>query len=131
MPSDQALEKSDLLLQLGAVVDRVSPAPISSPDHFVNLARRYAEEHTKSETKPGRGYFANQFENPANWVAHYEGTGPEIFDQAGGAVDAFVAGAGTGGTISGVSKFLKERLPEVKVILADPQGSGLYNKVKH
>jgi cysteine synthase A len=131
MPSDQALEKSSLLLKLGAVVERVTPAPITSPDHFVNLAQRRAEEHTRDPNKQGRGFFANQFETEANYEAHYETTGPEIFKQVNGKVDAFVAGAGTGGTISGVSKYLQERLPRLRVVLADPQGSGLYNKVKH
>src|SRR6201996_1869919 len=102
MPDDQAKEKSDLLLKLGAEVERVRPAAIVSEDHFVNLARRRAEDHTKDETQKGRGIFADQFENEANWQAHFAGTGPEIFRQTGRRLDAFVAGAGTGGTISGV-----------------------------
>ena len=130
MPSDQATEKSDILLKLGAVVERVAPAPIVDPNHFVNRARRLAAEHTKDPDRPGRGYFANQFENTANWQAHFEGTGPEIFKQCGGQLDAFVAGAGTGGTIAGVANYLKPKLPDVQIILADPQGSGLYNRVK-
>lgn len=131
MPSDQATEKSDLLLKLGAVVDRVPPAPIVDPEHFVNRARTLAMEHTADASRPGRGFFADQFETAANWRAHFDGTGPEIFRQCGGHLDAFVAGAGTGGTISGVALFLKPRLPSLKVILADPQGSGLLNKVKY
>lgn len=131
MPSDQAIEKSELLLKLGAVVERVPPAPIVDQEHFVNRARVAANEHTADSQRPGRGFFANQFETEANWRAHYEGTGPEIFRQTGGKVDAFVAGAGTGGTISGVALFLKSRLPKVRIVLADPQGSGLYNKIKH
>jgi cysteine synthase len=134
MPSDQATEKSDLLLKLGAIVERVPPAPIVDPMHFVNRARKLASDHTADPTRPGRGYFANQFENEANWQAHYEGTGPEILRQCRargeGGLDAFVAGAGTGGTISGVARYLKPRLPKVKIILADPQGSGLFNRVK-
>jgi cysteine synthase len=131
MPSDQAMEKSNLLLKLGAVVERVKPAPIVDQEHFVNRARNLAAEHTADPAKRGRGFFANQFETEANWRAHYEGTGPEIFDQTRGNVDAFVAGAGTGGTISGVAMFLKSKKPAVKIVLADPQGSGLYNKIKH
>lgn len=131
MPDDQATEKSDLLLKLGAEVERVRPAPIVDKSHFVNLARTRAQEHTASSTKPGRGYFANQFENEANWRAHFSSTGPEIYRQTGGRLDAFVAGAGTGGTISGVALYLKPRLPEMKVVLADPQGSGLYNRIKY
>lgn len=131
MPSDQAMEKSNLLLKLGAVVERVKPAPIVDQEHFVNRARNLAAEHTADPAKRGRGFFANQFETEANWRAHYEGTGPEIFDQTRGNIDAFVAGAGTGGTISGVAMFLKSKKPTVKIVLADPQGSGLYNKIKH
>lgn len=145
MPSDQALEKSSLLRKLGARVTRVSPAPIVDQAHFVNVARRLAREHTEAFERggevvlpdgervrvTGRGWFANQFETDANWQAHFKGTGPEIWKQMDGRVDAFVAGAGTGGTISGVGMYLKERDEGVKVVLADPQGSGLYNKVRN
>jgi cysteine synthase len=129
MPSDQSTEKSDLLLKLGAVVERVTPAPIIDTQHFVNRARTLASQHTKDPSKPGRGFFADQFETEANWRAHFEGTGPEIFTQCAGQLDAFVAGAGTGGTISGVALFLKPKLPDTKIVLADPQGSGLFNKI--
>ncbi|KAI0160806.1 PALP-domain-containing protein [Xylariaceae sp. FL1272] len=132
MPDDQSFEKSDLLHHLGAAVDRVPVAPITSPEHYVNRARRLAEEHTSSKADSSVGFFADQFENPANYTAHETTTGPEILTQCGGKVDAFVAGAGTGGTITGVARYLKlsAKLP-VKIILADPQGSGLYNKVRH
>lgn len=131
MPSDQATEKSDLLLKLGAVVDRVPPAPIIDPMHFVNRARSLAADHTVDPRRPGRGYFADQFENQANWKAHFEGTGPEIFQQCGGKLDAFVAGAGTGGTIAGVARFLSPKIPNLRVVLADPQGSALFNRIKY
>ncbi|KAI6086696.1 PALP-domain-containing protein [Hypoxylon rubiginosum] len=133
MPNDQALEKSDLLHHLGATVERVPVQPITSPEHFVNLARRRAKEHTESKADSSVGFFADQFESPANWAAHFQTTGPEIFAQTSGRIDAFVAGAGTGGTISGTAKYLKEeaKLTSLKVILADPQGSGLYNKIRH
>lgn len=131
MPSDQATEKSDLLLKLGAIVDRVPPAPIVDPKHYVNRARKLAAEHTADPNRRGRGYFADQFENDANWRAHYDGTGPEILRQCrGGRLDAFVAGAGTGGTISGVARYLKAKVPDVKIVLADPQGSGLFNRIR-
>lgn len=150
------MEKSDLLLKLGAVVDRVPPAPIVEQANFVNRARNLARERTASNhtspdklssksgtqltttdptTEPGaatgRGFFTDQFENQANCAAHFNGTGPEIYAQCGGKLDAFIAGAGTGGTISGVALFLKPRLPDIKIILADPQGSGLYNRVRY
>lgn len=157
MPSDQSTEKSNLLLKLGAVVDRVPPAPIVETGHFVNRARSLAGSHSSSSevsparltqlsnlespdsevlvstaaSKRSRGFFADQFENPANWQAHFRTTGPEIFDQCGGKLDAFVSGAGTGGTISGVALYLKPRLPALMVVLADPQGSGLFNRVRY
>lgn len=131
MPDDIAIEKSDLLLKLGAVVERVKPASIVDKAQFVNRARQRAHEHTEDANRSGRGFFADQFENTANYIAHFNGTGPEIYTQTGGRLDAFIAGAGTGGTISGVALYLKPRLPDIKVVLADPQGSGLYNKVKH
>jgi cysteine synthase len=133
MPDDQAFEKSDLLHHLGATVERVTVAPITSPDHFVNLARRRAAEHASKYNDGSKGFFANQFESEANWQAHFQTTGPEIYSQTDGHVDAFVAGAGTGGTISGVAKYLKEeaKLKDAQIVLADPQGSGLYNRVKH
>lgn len=134
MPNDQSTEKSDYLIQLGATVERVPVAPITSPSHFVNLARQRAKEHTPETSADGsRGFFADQFETGANHAAHYATTGPEIVLQTEGRVDAFVAGAGTGGTISGVARYLKlgAKVPGVKVVLADPQGSGLYNKIKH
>ncbi|EEP76702.1 cysteine synthase 2 [Uncinocarpus reesii 1704] len=153
MPSDQSVEKSDLLSKLGAVVDRVPPAPIVETNHFVNRARNLAtafcpvrEVAASSLMVPTgsnafdydgaalpdtskRGIFTDQFENPANWQAHFQSTGPEIFAQCEGKLDAFVSGAGTGGTISGVALYLKPRLPTMSVVLADPQGSGLFNRI--
>ncbi|KAI9463362.1 PALP-domain-containing protein [Russula earlei] len=78
-----------------------------------------------------RGFFADQFENRSNFDAHYSGTGPEIWRQTNGEIVAFVAGAGTGGTIAGTGQFLKSVADDILVVLADPEGSGLYNKVKH
>lgn len=131
MPDDQAVEKSDLLRSLGAVVERVRPASIVDKNQFVNKARHRALEHTLDESKTGRGMFMDQFENEANWKAHYDSTAPEIYGQVGGKLDAFVAGAGTGGTITGIAKRLKPLIPGMKVFLADPEGSGLLNKVNH
>ena len=134
MPNDQSTEKSDLLHHLGATVERVTPAPITSIEHFVNLARTRAREHTESKEDGSRGFFTDQFESLANYRAHFKTTGPEIWTQTGGSLDAFVAGAGTGGTISGIALFLKQEMGmggELKVVLADPEGSGLYNKVKY
>lgn len=123
MPDDQAKEKSDLLERLGAKVDRVRPVSFSNPEQFCNQAKRRAIED------PQGGLFANQFENLANYRAHYLHTGPEIWEQTDGNLDAFVCAAGTGGTIAGISMFLKEKNPKVKIYLVDPPGSALFNKV--
>jgi cysteine synthase len=117
MPEKMSADKRAALRAAGAEVIVTRNAPPSDPDNFQNVARRLAAE---------RGYFlTDQFENPANPRVHEETTGPEILAQAGGRVGAFVAGAGTGGTITGVGRFLKARLPGVRVVLADPVGSGL------
>lgn len=122
MPDDAAEEKVAMLKALGADVCRVRPVSIAHPEHFVNIARQRAE-------KEPNAIFADQFENLANFQAHMK-TGEEIWEQTGGTVDAFVSGAGTGGTIAGVSRVLKQHKPSLRVFLADPPGSGLYNKVK-
>jgi len=132
MPDDIAEEKSAILGPLGATVEKLPPVSISNPGHFVTVARRRA-----SETKGG--YFADQFNNKSNFKAHFNSTGPEILSQIrrteGGAKGntriAFVSGAGTGGTLAGVSCYLKEKHPNAQVYLADPQGSSLYSKVVH
>ncbi len=122
LPEKVAADKRVALRQLGAEVYVAKAAGIKSPDNFRNVAARLAEEN---------GWFlTNQFHNPANLDAHYggksfPGTGPEIYKQMGGDIAAFVASAGTGGTISGVGKYLKEQSAAIKVVLADPIGSGL------
>ena len=133
MPDDQAKEKYALLEKLGACVEKVRPASIVDPLHFVNLARQRALDLNALDPSPDtpKGYFCNQFENLANLEVHYQTTGPEIYRQTNGHLDAIVLGAGTGGTLAGVAKYLKPRIPQLKVVLADPQGSGLYHKVKH
>ncbi|OSD07034.1 PALP-domain-containing protein [Trametes coccinea BRFM310] len=88
------------------------------------------KEEREFALKP-RGFFADQFENRSNYYAHYDGTGPEIWRQTSGWIDAFVSGAGTGGTIAGTGQYLKAKKPDILVALADPEGSGLYNKVKY
>ncbi|CEH12592.1 cysteine synthase [Ceraceosorus bombacis] len=89
-----------------------------------------SEDPDALEERP-RGFFADQFESESNYRAHYRGTGPEIWRQTGGFVSAFVCGAGTGGTLSGVSTYLKRRDAKVRTVLADPQGSSLFNRVKY
>ncbi|KAG0243456.1 hypothetical protein BGX31_010649 [Mortierella sp. GBA43] len=135
MPDDVALEKSQLLEKLGAHVEKVRPVSIVDKNQFVNLAKRRAQEFGKDDKKgesSGKiGFFADQFENLANFEAHYTTTGPEIYKQTQGRIDAVVMGAGTGGTLAGVAKYLKALLPNIRTYLADPQGSGLFNKVKY
>ncbi|EGF77872.1 hypothetical protein BATDEDRAFT_27182 [Batrachochytrium dendrobatidis JAM81] len=133
MPDDQAKEKYEIIEALGALVEKVRPVSIVDPDHYVNIARRRAEEMNIAADMHGsmaRGYFCNQFENMANYQTHLTTTGPEVYSNLNGKMDAFVMGAGTGGTLAGVSDYLKPRIPNLKVVLADPDGSGLYNKLK-
>ncbi|HEU4535586.1 MAG TPA: pyridoxal-phosphate dependent enzyme, partial [Polyangiaceae bacterium] len=119
MPNNQSQEKIDLLRSLGAEVELVPPAPFRDPNNYYHVARR------RAEALPG-ALWADQFENPANAEAHYQTTGPEIWRQTGGRLDGVVMAAGTGGTLGGVSAFLKERDPRIAAYLIDPPGSGLY-----
>ncbi|KNC97114.1 uncharacterized protein SPPG_07507 [Spizellomyces punctatus DAOM BR117] len=134
MPDDQAKEKYALLQKLGATVEKVRPVSIVDKNHFVNLARKRADEMNLKADQEGngpRGFFCDQFENLANYQVHYQTTGPEIYEQTGGRLDAVVLGAGTGGTLAGVTHYLKPLIPNMIAVLADPHGSGLYHKVKH
>jgi len=123
MPDDQAPEKYALLRTYGADLRVVEAAPYTNPANYYHEARRIAE------ATPG-AVWANQFENTANRDAHERTTGPEIIAQTGGAIDAFVAAAGTGGTIAGVGRALKAYDPRVRVVLADPYGSALFAYVR-
>jgi cysteine synthase A len=123
IPDTQSQEKIDLLRICGAEVRPVPAVPYKDPNNYVKLSGRLAEEIG--------GVWANQFDNVANRRAHYETTGPEIWAQTDGRIDAFVASTGTGGTLAGTAQCLKGRNPAVRIILADPLGSGLYHYVKH
>lgn len=127
LPDDQAAEKVLSLRVLGATVVQLPPCSIVDPNHYCNASRRDASVTKGSQ----RRFFADQFENLANFQVHYDETGEEIWSQMEGRVDGFVASAGTGGTISGVGMKLQERNSDVKIILADPQGSALYNKIRY
>lgn len=124
MPKGQTPEKERLIELHGAQLELVDPCPFKDPKHFYHTAQR------KATAEPERYWWANQFENLANFRAHRDGTGPEIYEQMGGKIDALVAAAGTGGTIAGCSVALKERLPGLKVVLADPEGSGLAHYIR-
>jgi cysteine synthase A len=129
LPDDQAKEKQTILRSLGAVVYEVPTAAISNPNHYVNLARKAAI--LARETLQIDAVFTDQFENDANYDIHYRQTGPEIWKQRRGRVDAFVMSSGTGGTIAGVGTYLKERNSSVQIVLVDPPGSALYHKIEH
>jgi cysteine synthase A len=120
MPSNQSQEKIDLLKTLGAQVELTNPAPFSSPDNYYHVARKRAEEIENA-------FWANQFENLSNSDAHYYATAPEIWSQTEGDLDGIVMSSGTGGTIGGVTAYLKEQNSAIATYLIDPTGSGLYS----
>jgi len=123
IPETQSPEKMDLLRVLGAEVRPVPAKPYKDPDNYQKIAGRLAQDLDNA-------IWANQFDNLVNRQAHYETTGPEIWRDTAGKVDAFVCATGTGGTLAGVARYLKEQNPAVKTVLADPEGSGLYSFVK-
>lgn len=123
IPETQSPEKMDLLRVLGAEVRPVPAVPYKDPNNYQKIAGRLAQELDNA-------IWANQFDNLVNRQAHYETTGPEIWRDTAGKVDAFVCATGTGGTLAGVARYLKEQSPAVKTVLADPHGSGLYSFVK-
>ncbi len=127
MPENQSQEKKDALRLLGADLRLAKAVPYKDAGNYQHVSRRLAEELAASE--PNGAIWANQFDNVANRRAHYETTGPEIWRQTDGTVDAFVSAIGTGGTISGVGLALKERSPKIRIVLADPTGSGMYDWV--
>ena len=124
MPDNQSPEKYALIEALGAEVRRVKTVPYSDPNHYQKVAGRLATELPDA-------VWANQFDNTANRRAHVETTGPEIWQQTDGRIDAFVAASGTGGTVAGVSEYLKSRSFKVRTVLADPPGSALYEYIRH
>jgi cysteine synthase A len=122
IPETQSIEKITLLRTLGAEVITVPEKPYSDPGNYNRQAQRLAKE---------KGWFwANQFDNVANRLAHYRTTGPEIWEQTSGEVTGFVASVGTGGSLAGTSLFLKEQKPEVKAVCADPNGAAMYSWFK-
>lgn len=124
MPDNQSPEKYVLIEALGAEVHRVKAVPYSDPNHYQKAAGRMAQELPNA-------IWANQFDNTANRRTHVASTGPEIWAQTDGRIDAFVAASGTGGTLAGVSEYLKSRNPRVRTVLADPPGSSLYEFIRN
>jgi len=123
IPETQSQEKIDTLRILGAEVLTVPAVPYRDPNNYVKLSGRIAQETENA-------IWANQFDNLANRQSHYETTGPEIWEQTEGKVDGWVASTGTGGTYAGVALYLKEKNPNIKCVVADPLGSGLYSYIK-
>ena len=129
IPRTQSQEKKDAIRLMGAELVEVDAAPYANPANYVRYSGRLAEELNASE--PNGAIWANQFDNVANRVAHAETTGPEIWEQTGGKVDAFICSVGSGGTLAGVALALRVRKPDVVIGLADPYGAALYEWYTH
>lgn len=123
-PRTQSQEKKDAIRILGATLIEVDAVPYANPNHYARYSGTLAAELNESE--PNGAIWANQFDNTANRDAHYETTGPEIYDQTDGEVDGFICAVGSGGTLAGVAMALRERNPKVKIGIADPGGAALY-----
>ncbi|MDZ4778462.1 MAG: cysteine synthase A [Alphaproteobacteria bacterium] len=123
MPRTQTQEKKDAVKLLGAELVEVDAVPAADPNHYVKFSGRLAEERG--------GFWAQQFDNTANRRAHEETTGPEIWKQTDGKVDGFICAVGSGGTLGGVSNYLKSKSKDVQIGLADPGGAALYNWYAH
>ena len=130
MPRTQSKEKKDAVRNLGAKLVEVDAVPYSNPNHYARYSGRLAEE--LNETNPNGAIWANQFDNQANRKAHYETMGPEIWNQTGGKVDGFICAVGSGGTLAGTAKALREKSGgKVKIGIADPGGAALYEYYKN
>jgi len=125
IPETQSQEKKDMLRLCGADLREVPAVPYRDENNYVKFSGRLAEELAKTEANGA--IWANQFDNVANRKGHYENTGPEIFEQTNGNVDAFICAVGTGGTLAGTGMALKERNPKIIISLADPLGAALHS----
>ena len=128
MPNTQSQEKQDALRLCGAELRAVPAVPFRDPNNYVHIAERTARELADSE--PNGVLYANQWDNLANRDAHILGTAPEIWAQTNGQVDGFVCAVGTGGTLAGISTFLKDKKPSIVTAAADPMGASVYSWVK-
>ncbi|MGC1466075.1 MAG: cysteine synthase A [Pseudolabrys sp.] len=129
IPETQSQEKKDVLRLFGAELVEVPALPFSNPNNYQHVGRRLADQLRKSE-KNGV-IFADQWNNPANSKAHYVSTGPEIWEDTGGKIDGFVCSVGSGGTLAGVSTYLKEKKKDITIGVADPRGAAMYNLFAH
>jgi cysteine synthase A len=125
IPETQSQEKKDTLRLCGAELIEVPAVPYANPNNYVKLSGRLAAQMAKTERNGA--IWANQFDNVANRDAHFEGTGPEIWEQTDGKVDGFICAVGSGGTLGGVALALKERNKNIRIGLADPMGAALYS----
>lgn len=128
IPDTQSQEKKDMLRLCGADLREVPAVPYANPENYVHVSERLAKELSASE--PNGAIWANQWDNLANRQGHFRTTGPEIWEQTDGTVDGFICSIGTGGTLSGVGMFLKERRKDVAIGLADPMGAKMYHYFK-
>ena len=129
IPETQSEEKKAMISMCGAELRQVPALPYKDPNNYVKFSGRLAEELNASE--PNGAIWANQFDNVANRNIHYTTTGPEIWQQTDGKVDAFICAIGSGGSLGGVAKYLKEQSSDVKIGLADPMGAALFNYYKN
>ncbi|XUM21099.1 cysteine synthase A [Bradyrhizobium oligotrophicum S58] len=129
IPETQSQEKKDMLRLCGAELVEVPALPFSNPNNYQHVGRRLADELRKTE--PNGVLFADQWNNLDNAKAHYESTGPEIWSQTGGKVDGFICAVGTGGTIAGTSRYLKDRNKDIVTACADPHGFAMYEWFKN
>jgi cysteine synthase A len=128
IPDTQSQEKKDALRLMGVELIEVPAVPYKDPNNYVKLSGRLAEQLAKSE--PNGAVWANQFDNVANRQAHFETTGPEIWEQTGGSIHGFTCAVGSGGTLAGVAMALKERNPDVQIAAADPMGAAVFSWIK-
>jgi cysteine synthase len=129
IPETQSQEKKDMLRMCGADLVEVPAVPYSNPNNYQHVGRRLADELRKNE--PNGVIFADQWNNLDNRRAHYVSTGPEIWQQTDGKVDAFICSVGTGGTLAGASTFLREMKKDIVIGCADPRGAAMYNLFAH
>ena len=125
IPETQSKEKKDMLRLCGADLHEVPAVPYRDENNYVKVSKRIAEQISKKEENGS--IWANQFDNVANRQGHYENTGPEIFEQTDGKIDAFICSVGSGGTLAGTGMYLKEQNPKIIIGLADPLGSALHS----
>ncbi|MBI4274712.1 MAG: cysteine synthase A [Rhizobiales bacterium] len=129
IPETQSQEKKDMLRLCGAELVEVPAVPYSNPNNYQHVGRRLAAQLRKSE--PNGVIFADQWNNLDNRKAHYDSTGPEIWNDTQGKVDGFICSIGTGGTVAGVASFLREKKKNIVIGVADPRGAAMYNLFAH